>query len=242
MRQAREKHADKGEFEMALISCPECSKEVSDQAWTCPQCGFLMMGGGTRIDEHGTNQDRVNIADRTAIIVAGVAIGVSLFSTPGPYGPMSILIGLALIATLHAADSYEDRNRFQSASFALAWALSFLLIAGLFLINPYIHPDKGAPDNDHFKSIEFTFIHMQWIEQTFKDQASELVSFCMVGVVATLWYLLRRRFFTVHQPLLPPISSVLTPTNPPLPPASPSIPAEERPEHPVMYQSYCPMD
>ena len=25
---------------MALISCPECSKEISDKADVCPQCGF----------------------------------------------------------------------------------------------------------------------------------------------------------------------------------------------------------
>lgn len=25
---------------MALIKCPECGKEMSDQALTCPNCGF----------------------------------------------------------------------------------------------------------------------------------------------------------------------------------------------------------
>lgn len=25
---------------MALISCPECEKEVSDKAKSCPNCGF----------------------------------------------------------------------------------------------------------------------------------------------------------------------------------------------------------
>lgn len=29
---------------MALITCPECSKEVSDQARACPSCGYPMAG------------------------------------------------------------------------------------------------------------------------------------------------------------------------------------------------------
>lgn len=29
-----------GEIELALISCPECSREFSDTAQSCPNCGF----------------------------------------------------------------------------------------------------------------------------------------------------------------------------------------------------------
>jgi zinc ribbon protein len=25
---------------MAIIQCPECSKEISDSAFTCPHCGY----------------------------------------------------------------------------------------------------------------------------------------------------------------------------------------------------------
>ena len=25
---------------MALIQCPECKKDISDKAYTCPSCGF----------------------------------------------------------------------------------------------------------------------------------------------------------------------------------------------------------
>ena len=27
---------------MALVNCPECKSEVSDQAPNCPKCGFVM--------------------------------------------------------------------------------------------------------------------------------------------------------------------------------------------------------
>lgn len=153
------------------------------------------------MSEAGPNQDRVNIADRTAIIAAGIAIGVSLLAAPGLYGLMNILIGLALIVTLHAADSHLDRNRFQSASFALAWSLSFLMIAGLFLINPYI-TDMGQHTTDHFAVMEVPPV--LWIKQTFENQAADIVSFLIVVGVGTLWYLIRRRYFTDDPPVPPP--------------------------------------
>ena len=31
---------DKGDYAMALINCPECNKQVSDNAKSCPDCGF----------------------------------------------------------------------------------------------------------------------------------------------------------------------------------------------------------
>ena len=30
--------------EMALINCPECGKQVSDQAQSCPECGYEIQG------------------------------------------------------------------------------------------------------------------------------------------------------------------------------------------------------
>jgi len=32
---------------MALIKCPECGKQVSNQARACPNCGYPISGGGT---------------------------------------------------------------------------------------------------------------------------------------------------------------------------------------------------
>lgn len=31
---------ERGEKEMALITCPECGKQISDLAQSCPNCGF----------------------------------------------------------------------------------------------------------------------------------------------------------------------------------------------------------
>lgn len=32
-----------GDAEMALISCPECSREISDSAKACPHCGYPLV-------------------------------------------------------------------------------------------------------------------------------------------------------------------------------------------------------
>jgi hypothetical protein len=32
---------------MSLINCPECNKEISDKAKSCPNCGFLIQNGLT---------------------------------------------------------------------------------------------------------------------------------------------------------------------------------------------------
>ena len=31
---------------MALVKCPECGKEISDKADSCPNCGYLMNSSG----------------------------------------------------------------------------------------------------------------------------------------------------------------------------------------------------
>ena len=35
---------------MALIYCPECKKEISDRAISCPQCGFPLSPAGVNTD------------------------------------------------------------------------------------------------------------------------------------------------------------------------------------------------
>lgn len=41
---------------MALIKCPECEKEISDKASSCPSCGYPI--NKTEVE---TEQDRVNV-------------------------------------------------------------------------------------------------------------------------------------------------------------------------------------
>lgn len=55
---------------MALIKCPECGKEVSDQAESCPNCGYPIFGKVNKYkenngDENKEKEDQQNVSDRT---------------------------------------------------------------------------------------------------------------------------------------------------------------------------------
>lgn len=43
---------------MALIKCPECGKEVSDKAGSCPNCGFPMANKPTTVKIRCLSDDR----------------------------------------------------------------------------------------------------------------------------------------------------------------------------------------
>ena len=45
---------------MALIKCPECGKEFSDTATTCPHCGY-----SPKTIEYGTELGIVDIQSKT---------------------------------------------------------------------------------------------------------------------------------------------------------------------------------
>lgn len=67
---------------MALVSCPECGKEISDAARACPHCGYA-------IRESLTNQ-----AKRTPLTAKAPARGYGIFLCAG--GMVMALGGLLL--------------------------------------------------------------------------------------------------------------------------------------------------
>lgn len=72
---------------MALIKCPECGKEVSDKALSCPNCGYAMT---VRIDENNDERHR-----ESAIGIIGL-----IFACLGFFIPFGIIGGiLSYIAT-----------------------------------------------------------------------------------------------------------------------------------------------
>lgn len=67
---------------MALMNCPECSKEISDQAESCPNCGY-------NIKKYIAEQNKLNMTEKEKEAVenkkvyiwtfAGVAVVIGLF-------------------------------------------------------------------------------------------------------------------------------------------------------------------
>ena len=90
---------------MALITCPECTREISDQAATCPGCGVSIAGqasaGGNNsapkrpvtIEETGKKYKKQMLLS-AAVMCAGVVLAVGSASTPGvgvPAGPVFLI-------------------------------------------------------------------------------------------------------------------------------------------------------
>ena len=78
---------------MALIKCKECGKEISDQATTCPNCGYPMhqkITGNTNINEKIDNKKAIFII--IAIFVFALIIGAIIVVNDGQI-PLFIVEG-----------------------------------------------------------------------------------------------------------------------------------------------------
>lgn len=48
-----------------LIECPECKRDISDKARTCPQCGYPIIGSGDPVEDY-----RIRRLKRSRIVCA----------------------------------------------------------------------------------------------------------------------------------------------------------------------------
>ena len=82
---------DLGGINMALIQCPECQKEISSTASSCPNCGYVLVpisAPAEQIKKTPLGEKERNIAAGVAMIVGGI-IGI-LISIP----LISIIVGI----------------------------------------------------------------------------------------------------------------------------------------------------
>lgn len=61
---------------MALISCPECSHRVSDQARACPACGFPLAGRAEPAQAGKGSRRRSRRSRGFGVPLAAIALGV----------------------------------------------------------------------------------------------------------------------------------------------------------------------
>lgn len=61
---------------MAIVSCPECGKKISDKAAVCEHCGFVLEG---QDPEAMARKRRRNKADRVNKLTAQSMLGMLIF-------------------------------------------------------------------------------------------------------------------------------------------------------------------
>ena len=88
---------------MALIRCPECAQSVSDQARSCPSCGYPLRGGvqDVQSDCHSqaiTTKNR-SIAILLAIFLGGLGMHKFYLNKPGQ-GMLYLLFCWTLIPAI----------------------------------------------------------------------------------------------------------------------------------------------
>ena len=59
---------------MALIHCPECGKEISDQANRCPHCGFPLESETEKKLREAREKDKQSLIKIGAILLVGIAV------------------------------------------------------------------------------------------------------------------------------------------------------------------------
>lgn len=68
---------NEGGVDMALIKCPECGKEISDAAESCPNCGYPIKGQQQIGDSDGLGKGQETKKLKTVLfIVVGIILVV----------------------------------------------------------------------------------------------------------------------------------------------------------------------
>lgn len=78
---------------MTLITCPECKKEISNTAKTCPSCGFEMQASDKQLCQN-CNIEAIAIKKKKQASIGGI-IGALIFIIAIPVLFFNLLIGIA---------------------------------------------------------------------------------------------------------------------------------------------------
>ena len=82
---------------MAMIKCPECSKDISDEARVCPHCGFKLFNSSSLLG--------------TILAFLGIFIGIGWFLVDrGVSSGYIISFVIALVASYYGYNKRKRRN------------------------------------------------------------------------------------------------------------------------------------
>lgn len=91
---------------MALIQCPECTRQVSDSATACPQCGYPIAGPR----EGPTRNPRTVIVEDQGRTTGGVFWGLFHFFITLP---LALIFACGVVMVCASADADEGKAAVQ---------------------------------------------------------------------------------------------------------------------------------
>lgn len=81
---------------MSLIQCPECKKQISDKAQSCPTCGYSAVA--TTVEQTSKRWKGLQIIGAMLVII-GFPVIFTGFDSPGllTFGVVMMLVGLIVV-------------------------------------------------------------------------------------------------------------------------------------------------
>lgn len=118
---------------MALIKCPECGKQISSQAASCPNCGYPV-----RKTEFETEQDRVNIRGKNKgknfLTFGCILFFVSMIFAMGTSNAELALRAKKLTTGLYGSEAFEWLFLSYAPTLFLWISIIVIVIGIIFLI------------------------------------------------------------------------------------------------------------
>ena len=94
---------------MALIVCPECGKEISDKAVSCPYCGNPMSETPTQMNSE-TIQD--TLVDTTSVSTQNKKKKIVLASAIAAIAIVLVVVGIIISSFVKASNAKKERNEY----------------------------------------------------------------------------------------------------------------------------------
>ena len=161
---------------MSLIQCPECGKEVSDKAQSCPNCGCPIQKPPAPPVPDYLPPKGAGIKDRikynktiwTGIILTAIFTDFSLMLNP----IFSIFLVLSVAILIYGLRSYKFKYSHSIIKWFhfMAYAFCGAIVAGIVFsisINTYDDPNTtyDAPDTSYTDSTPLSFWHENLMNQ-----------------------------------------------------------------------------